>query len=239
MAPVGIEATDLASIGATGGMTGSSMRSILLPMNARRWLTLLGALLALAVLLPPWETLARRYVFAEAVQYAMLVTAVPALVVLGAPSLSARLGRRAGRVPAAVILAGYTGVAVLWRLPFAVDALSARPAWLAVEAATLIGVGCAFWLELVGAPRISRWLRAFFAAVAMWSIWAVAYVLGFSGTAWYAGYARHAGHGLGVVADQEIATGLLWAISGLAYVPLVFVLMLAWLDERPEARTAP
>lgn len=238
MAPAGIDATDLASIGATGGMTGSSMRSILLCMRDRRWLTLLGALLALAVLVPPWETLARQYVFAEAVQYVVLASAVPALVVLGLPSAAARQARFAARVPAVMVLAGYIAIAILWRLPFAVSALSSQPAWLAAEAVSLIAVGCALWLELVGAPRASPWLRAFFAAVAMWSIWAAAYVLGFSGTAWYVGYARHSGHGLGVIADQEIATGLLWAMSGLVYVPLVFVLIMAWLGERPEARSA-
>jgi cytochrome c oxidase assembly factor CtaG len=206
--------------------------------RTRTWLAVLGTLLALAVLLPPWETLARQYVFAEAVQYVVLATAVPALVVLGTPSRAARLARWAGRVPAAVVLASYIAVVIAWRLPFAVNALSAQPAWLAAEAVTLVGAGCALWLELVSAPRVSRWLRAFFGAVAMWSIWAAAYVLGFSGTAWYAMNARHDGRGLGVIADQEIATGLLWAISGLAYVPLVFVLIMTWLDERPEARTA-
>jgi cytochrome c oxidase assembly factor CtaG len=51
----------------------------------RRWLPLVGAALVVGVLVPPWETLAREYVFAQAVQFAVLAVAAPALIVLGAP----------------------------------------------------------------------------------------------------------------------------------------------------------
>ena len=56
-------------------------------------------LLGLGVLLPPVGTAARHYVFAQAAQYAVLATVVPALVALGAPwrlggQISAKLGGR-------------------------------------------------------------------------------------------------------------------------------------------------
>ncbi|MGH3237373.1 MAG: cytochrome c oxidase assembly protein, partial [Streptosporangiaceae bacterium] len=50
------------------------------------------ALMAVAVL-PPVETLARRYLFVESVQFCLLALAGPALIVLGAPWRLLRLSR--------------------------------------------------------------------------------------------------------------------------------------------------
>jgi hypothetical protein len=65
----------------------------------------------------------------------------------------------------------------------------------------------------------------------MWSIWVVAYIMGFSGTVWFSAYAHAGGHGLRTVVDQEIAVALLWAIPGLAFAPVVFVSLLTWMRE--------
>lgn len=234
-------------------------------------LALAGVILAVAVLVPPAGTAARQYVFAQAVQFAVLAIAAPALVVLGAPwrLLAARLGKRgtnlADRVAMArshrrsrarslFILATFIVVALAWRLPAAVNALVRYPPLTAAEAVTLIGTGCGLWLELVESPpflpRISRPQRAAFAAVPMWALWASAYIMGFSGTAWFSALAHPAGHGLGTVADQEIAAGLLWAIPGLCFVPVVYVCMITWLRDSadpddelrgvlPDGRRAP
>ena len=112
-----------------------------------------------------------------------------------------------------------------WRLGggcrSSVNALVRYPVLTVVEAVTLVGAGCALWVELVESPpllpRISRPQRAAFAALPMWAIWASAYIMGFSHAAWFTALAHPAGHGLGTVADQQIATGLLWAIPGLCF----------------------
>jgi hypothetical protein len=59
-----------------------------------------------------------------------------------------------------------------------------------------------------------------FAAVAMWTIWVLAYILGFSRLAWFRAYAH--GARLSPVADQEIAAGIMWAVPALCFVPVVF-----------------
>ena len=51
----------------------------------RRWLAAIGLVLVLASLLPPLSVLARRYVFAESIQFSVFAMAGPALIVLGAP----------------------------------------------------------------------------------------------------------------------------------------------------------
>src|SRR5215472_16055071 len=195
-----------------------------------------GAVLAVGVLVPPGVTEARHYVFAQAVQFAVLAVVAPALIILGAPwsfGPAARLAARTGswgssaRVSTA-ILVGYIAVALAWRLPVAVNALVKYPALTVVEAVTLIAVGCALWLKLVDSPPlrpgISRPLRALFAAVPMWATWFTALA--------------HRG-GLSTVADQQIAAALEFAIAGLCFVPVVYVSLITWLRDSADPGDEP
>jgi hypothetical protein len=68
------------------------------------------------------------------------------------------------------------------------------------------------------------------AALAMWSTWAVAYALGFANHGVFHAY-DPVGGALGGVADQQITVGLVWAVSAICFVPVVFVTMLAWLKD--------
>ncbi len=172
-------------------------------------------LLAVAVVVPPFYGLARRYEFAEAVQFAVYAMAVPALLVLGAPSERGHLagggrlsrwidrlasGRRLHRSAArsALFLGGFMAAAVAWRTPGAVAALERDPWLVALEGASLVAVGAGFWLELVESgrlvPRARRPLRGVMAAVGMWTVWTVSYLGGFSSTSWYTGFHHFAGH---------------------------------------------
>jgi cytochrome c oxidase assembly factor CtaG len=240
----------------------------------RSWLAVGAAILVLICLVPPAGIYARRYVFAESLQFVLFAVAVPALLVLGAPwrmlgffrsaldALGARRPGRAGRsgprgsgFPRGVaVLLTFMGTLIAWRLPVSVNALATLPGLAVLEMVTLVGAGSALWLELVESPpllpRLSRPLRAVFAALAMWTIWILAYILGFSQVAFFTAYS-HAG--LSTVADQEIATGIMWAVPALCFVPLVFVTALTWLrdtedpdeglrelvrGERPQPRSA-
>jgi cytochrome c oxidase assembly factor CtaG len=220
----------------------------------RPYLALAGAVLALAVLLPPIGSLARHYVYVQALQFAVLGTAVPAMVVLGAPwrlagdvtgRLATARSHRTGTARAWAVLIGFIAVAVLWRLPVAVNALVRYPALTVAEAASLTVAGCALWLELVESPpflpTITRPLRAAFAALPMWVIWASAYIMAFSHTVWFTAFAHRAA--LSIAADQQIAAGLLWAIPGLCFVPVVYVSLIGWLrdtsDPDHELRRVP
>jgi cytochrome c oxidase assembly factor CtaG len=222
----------------------------------RPWLAPAGVVIAVAVLVPPVATAATRYVFAQAIQFALLAVVVPALIAAGAPwrfvfirpdgaaspgladRWAAARSHRPGRGPAWAVLAGYIVIALGWRLPVAVNALVGHPALTLAEAVTLIAVGCALWLELVESPpllpRISRPLRAAFAALPMWALWASAYIMGFSGSAWFSSLSRDAGHGLSTIADQEIAAGLLWAIPALSFIPVVYAALIGWLRDSAE-----
>jgi cytochrome c oxidase assembly factor CtaG len=252
-------------------MDGNASNAVLSRMASRRsWLAVGAVALVLICLVPPAGIYARRYVFAESLQFVLFAVAVPALLVLGAPwrmlglfrSAGEGLGagrpgqagreRRAdragpaGRVGRAgrggsgfprgvAVLLAFMGTLIAWRLPVSVNALVTLPGLAVLEMVTLVGAGSALWLELVESPpmlpRLSRPLRAVFAAVAMWTIWILAYILGFSQVAFFTAYS-HAG--LSSVADQEIATGIMWAVPALCFVPVVFVTAITWLRDTED-----
>ena len=240
--------------------------------SRRSWLAVGAVVLVLICLIPPAGVYARRYVFAETLQFVLFAVAVPALLVLGAPwrmlgffrPTRDRLGQgrvgqgrqgQAGREERAVraarasqagrggsgfphalaMLLAFIGMLIAWRLPVSVNALATLPGLAVLEMVTLVGAGSALWLELVESPpllpQISRPLRAAFAALAMWTIWILAYILGFSQVAFFTAYSHV---GLSSVADQEIATGIMWAVPALCFVPVVFVTALTWLRDTED-----
>jgi cytochrome c oxidase assembly factor CtaG len=131
-------------------------------------------------------------------------------------------------------------VVVLWRIPVTVDALS-RHGWLSLlEAVSLGAAGIGLWLELVEspplAPRLPRPKRIAVAAVAMWTFWVTAYVVGLSHASVYRSYPHVAGRDLSVAADQELTTGVLWLASLCVFIPVIFANLVLWLrsDEDPD-----
>jgi len=230
-----------------------------------------GLMLIAVAMLPPVETLARRYLVVESVQFCLLSMAGPALIVLGAPwrlfrlsggqaaepadrldqagahrGLADRLAARRVDRPSFVRAVGFgawwVGVCVCWRLPPVLDVLARHPALILAELATLSSAGIALWLELVSSrpltPRLSRPQRAAIAALAMWSTWAIAYILGFAG-----GPVVHAYDGVGsslsAVADQELAAFVLWLAAACCFVPVIFVALLTWLRDGADSGEAP
>jgi cytochrome c oxidase assembly factor CtaG len=233
----------------------------------RPWLAAAGLALIVACLVPPLDGLARRYLFVESIQFCVFALAAPALIALGAPwrLLPGGPGGPARPAPRLAPLLAWTSrhwassvvtlsyliawvmLCVLWRLPSVLDGLARHPALVLPEALTLGAAGLGLWLGLVpaqpSAARRPRPERALVAALAMWSLWAIAYVLGFAHDAVVHAY-DPAGSHLGRVADQEITAFVLWAAAGLAFTPVVFTVLMRWLKDGSEstgerARSAP
>jgi cytochrome c oxidase assembly factor CtaG len=223
-----------------------------MPRHARwagRWLAVAGGvLLVLGVM--PLELLVREYLFAESVQFSAFAIVIPSLLVLGAPWVPRRARLPFGGAMAVVV--AFAGGCLLWRLPPVLDALAGHPALRVAELGTLLLAGTLLWLQLAGSPSspatLTRTQRAGLAALAMWSVWVIAYVLGFANHAVIHGY-DSAGT-LGVVADQEISAALLWALSGACFIPVIAVTLLGWLrdgvtpgagpaEETPTGRAVP
>ena len=172
------------------------------------------------------------------------VTDAEGNVFLERPRIADRVAAGRHRHPSVARSIGWvaldTAVVVAWRVPGSVDAL-ARHGWLAlVEAVVVVGAGIGLWLELVEsppfAPRLARPKRMAVAAVAMWTIWVTAYLVGLSHAPVYRAYAHVAGRDLSVSADQVVTTAVLWFTSLCAFIPVIFSNLVIWLrsDEDPE-----
>jgi cytochrome c oxidase assembly factor CtaG len=215
-----------------------------MPEGLGRLRSVLGpvaVVLAAAVAVPPVATDARHYAAVQALQFVVFAAVAPALLVLGWPS---RLTRAVAAWPvptqhadratlrAAMSLMPCLALVVVWRIPAVLAALARDPALVAVELVTLVAAGVALWRELArpSAARepLPRPLRAAMAAVAMWTIWVIAYVTGMSA----GGATPAAPVVLSTLAERELGVGVLMAVSGLCYVPVVFVMALSWLSDR-------
>jgi cytochrome c oxidase assembly factor CtaG len=223
----------------------------------RSWLAAAGVVLALGVLLPPVETYARQYALAQALQFVIFAVAAPALLVLGAPrfadaasgwqgrgsrrmaALADRRARASGHAAGDAVrpLLAFIALVVVWRLPAAVNTLVADPGLTVAEMATLVAAGSVVWLELAGPPpfrhNLARPLRAAMAAVAMWTIWVIAYITGMSKPPLIPAYDQ-ATRALSSAADQQLAVGIMWAVPAICFMPVIYGLLITWLGERDD-----
>jgi hypothetical protein len=227
--------------------------------SAWPWLAAGGIALIVVCLVPPLSVLARRYLFVESIQFCAFALAAPALVALGAPwrllphgaaRLAPRLAgarqRGASFVATLSCLIAWVVLCLFWRLPSVLDGLARHPVLVLPEVLTLTAVGFGLWRQLVPAPLATqpsalarpRPERALVAALAMWSLWAIAYVLGFAHDSVVHAYDQPGSH-LGTVADQEITAFLLWAAAGVAFAPVVFTVLLTWLKDSSEPSAEP
>ncbi len=215
-------------------------------------LVALAVLCVVGVLVPPLGSAVSRYGWAESVQFIVLAAVAPALLVVGAPwRLRARppgtglpdrvarsRSRRSRPLASWGFLIAFLLAVIVWRLPPVVDALARHPLLALLELATLFPAGCALYLELVASPplvpRIVKPLRALFAALSMWAIWVLAYIMGFSSAGWFSVYAHHGGPALSPAADQQVATGILWAVPAFCFMPVIFFSMISWLNDSSD-----
>jgi cytochrome c oxidase assembly factor CtaG len=203
------------------------------------------------VLVPPVAVWARRYGWVEALQFSVLGIVAPAGFTLGMPWRRIGLGAWSERLAAGrrrhlelirTIAFTILELAALtaWRIPGTVDWIARSSAGALVEALVLVPLGIAFWLECVESPplvpRSTRPVRIAVAAVAMWTVWILAYLIGLSHSNWYRAYHYFAGRGISLAAEQQLTTGVLWFLAACAFVPVVFWNLVQWLkaEEDPD-----
>ena len=132
-------------------------------------------------------------------------------------------------------LAAFAAPCVAWRLPAVVNAVARHQGLAVAEFASLLITGGALWLELVPSPpfrpRGPGLHRAVIAAFAMWLIWIVAYILGLATHGVFHAYRYSPGGPLSAVADQELATAVLWVVAAACFMPVVFIAAYQWLHD--------
>jgi len=127
-----------------------------------------------------------------------------------------------------------------WHLPALYDGALRYPAVYAAEVVTYLGLGAAFWLQLVGSRPLSPALAPLRRVALLAGTVIVSTVLGmvlvFGYGLAYPGYAGPGHRVLSVVYDQQAGGAVLWVLVLPAYVIAGVALLIRWLnDEEAQA----
>ena len=223
----------------------------------------LGLLSIVAALDSPLDPLSDRLFAAHMAQHVLLLAVAPPLLVVSAPW--ARLWQplplgfrravagavvRSPRLRSSARALGHPACAwalvnatlVVWHIPALYDLALRHRAVHELEHALYLGTGLLFWGAVVDSPPFRArlgWLwRCVFVTAGMLVGWLLALVLAFAPSPLYPAYAAlaHRPAGLGALADQQLAAGVMWVPGSLAYTAAVIVFFYRWLDPSPSRR---
>ena len=79
-------------------------------------------------------------------------------------------------------------------------------------------------------PRAWSGGRVALAVMPMWAIWVLAYLIGFAHASWFPAY-RQSARALSVIADQQLATGVMWTLSAAVFLPVIFSNFINFLSD--------
>ena len=217
-----------------------------------------GLAVAVLALVSPLGYWSRHLIWIRSLQDILLAVVVPPLIVLGGPwlVLLRGLGRTrqlAGRTsgysaphwlswPVAVT-AGFTVVWCGWHVPALYDGALRYPVVYAVEVASYLAVGVAFWLQLIGSrpftPRFPPFYRVMLIAATVLISTILAMVLGFGANVIYPAYRGVPDHSAAiVVGDQQAGGAELWVLVLLPYVIAGIFLLNQWLNDEESRALA-
>lgn len=203
---------------------------------------------ALIVMGAPWPALARalrlgRPLAAAGGQAGQARSPRPA-----APSRGARQAWSGGRrrtwlgVPLAVVVA-YNASWWFMQLPPVYDA-ALRSVWAyGAQAVICLGLGVAFWLQLIGSgrftPKFPPLRRVILVAGTVVSVTVLGMALGFSTGLIYPAYQGPDGSLAGALADQQLGGAIVWVLSLPPFVVAAVAILARWLkNEETEALAA-
>jgi putative membrane protein len=141
------------------------------------------------------------------------------------------------------VTAAFTVIWCGWHVPVLYDAALRHPLVLAAEVVSYLGVGTAFWLQLIGSrpltPQFPPLQRVMLIAATVVTSTILGMVLGFGANVIYPAY-RGAGHHhlLTVVADQQVAGAILWVLVLPSYIIAGVALLVRWLNEEESEAIA-
>jgi putative membrane protein len=247
---IGLRRLDRAEIARLGGHAERRVAQL------RREATVfqIGLLTVLIALVSPLAYWAQVYIWVRSMQDLLLAFVAPALLVLGAPWLvvsGALPGRGVGggleehsradgsrrwwlAWPLAVVIA-FNVVWLGWHIPALYDASARDGAARYAEYACYLGIGVAFWLQIIGSrpsrPVLAPLTRLKFlvATVAADTILGMALVFG-SAVVYHA-YAGSAHHALSVLSDQQVAGAVLWMGALPPLIIVAVALLHTWLEN--------
>lgn len=145
---------------------------------------------------------------------------------------------RRGYRRAVTLLLIFVAQSIMWRSAPVVSALIRHP-WLSiVESIALVLGGVFLWLELVESrpfrPTTARPYRIGVSAIAMWTVWVIAYLMAMAQNSWYTGFHHVSRRLFSLAVDQQVTTALMWFISACAFLPIIFSNLNRWLQSEDD-----
>jgi putative membrane protein len=251
----------LYALGGRGGSVGRRERA---ERRWRTPLFAAGLATVVLAVAPPMDRLSDSLFSMHMVQHVLLIEIAAPLIVLSRPwnrlwrpfPLSLRRAvaggiaqsgwalplRRVGSwlVVPAVAFALMNGVFVLWHVPALYDAALSYPVIHGLEHATFFFTALLLWAHLLGDgpfhARLGLAGRAAYAVGAMVVGWGLAVLIATAPSPLYSHYAdlSHRPWGLSALADQQLASGVMWVPASVPWIALALACVYGWLD--PEAR---
>jgi putative membrane protein len=218
----------------------------------------------------PLEWLARQLFWAHMTQHLLLIMVAAPLLVLASPwlriwrGLPLRIRRPLARVaakhptmaiPRGVLkwLSAPTAAFILstvnlwaWHWPVLYDLTLRNHAVHHLEHALFLGLGILFWAQVIEQYpfrlRLSAFQRASYVFLGTIQSWALAAVLAFATTPYYA-YALLPSRpgGISALADQQLGAGIMWVPGSITYSIVFLAALFLWFreeDERGQALSA-
>jgi putative membrane protein len=140
------------------------------------------------------------------------------------------------------VTAAFTVTWCGWHVPVLYDAALRYPVVFAAEVVTYLGVGTAFWLQLIGsrplAPRFPPLQRFMLIGATVITSTILGMVLGFGANVIYPAYRGAGHHVLTVVADQQVGGAILWVLVLPSYVIAGVALLVRWLNQEESEAVA-
>lgn len=195
------------------------------------------------------------------VQHVLLLLVAPPLILLADPFRTAWAGYLAaqgrpialegtwparvmralhgGSRPAAVVVLAFSVDLLMWHLPPIYNATLRIVSVHDIEHLTFLAVGLLFWDQVISpvkaTGRLSLLGRAGVVLVGMFVSWGLAIVIGYATHPLYAYPAARGG--LSLLADQEIAAGVMWVPGGTPFLIALLYLGIRWfeIDDRSAA----
>jgi cytochrome c oxidase assembly factor CtaG len=151
------------------------------------------------------------------------------------PGRAARLARMS-----VITVIAFNAAWCAWHLPALYDSALRYPAAYAAEVVTYLGLGVAFWLQLIGSRPLSPALAPLRRVALLAGTIIVSTLLGMVLVFGYGlAYPSYVGPGhrvLSVVYDQQAGGAVLWVLVLPAYVTVGVALLIRWLnDEEAQA----
>jgi putative membrane protein len=215
----------------------------------------------------PLESLARQLFWAHMAQHLLLTMVAAPLLVVGSPwlqiwrglplSIRRPLARAVVKHPAfatprsvLALITAPMGAWLLssanlwfWHWPAAYDLTLRNHFVHHVEHGLFLGLGILFWAQVIDAhpfhARLSQLNRVVFVFTAMIPAWALAAVLAFATTPFYA-YAVLPWRpgGISALTDQQFGAGIMWVPGSITYSIVFIACFYLWFSEE-DARGAP